>query len=51
MPLSERLEMRDIDSEVIFDGDQALDFVKSEEPEVMVLDLRMPGIDGIEVLN
>ncbi len=51
MTLSERLQMRDIDSEVVFNGDQALDFVKSEEPEVMVLDLRMPGIDGIEVLR
>ena len=51
MTLSDRLEMRDIDSEVVFNGEQALDFVDSDEPEVMVLDLRMPGIDGIEVLR
>ena len=51
MTLSDRLEMRNIDSEVVFNGEQALDFVDSDEPEVVVLDLRMPGIDGIEVLR
>jgi DNA-binding response OmpR family regulator len=25
--------------------------VEEEEPEVMILDLKMPGIDGIEVLR
>jgi DNA-binding response OmpR family regulator len=50
--LSERLQMRDLHSDTVFDGEQALDFVKDkEEPDVMVLDLRMPGIDGIEVLR
>lgn len=49
--LSERLMMREIGSAVAFDGQQALSFVKDEEPEVMVLDLKMPGIDGIEVLR
>ena len=28
-----------------------LDFVEKDEPDVMVLDLKMPGIDGIEVLR
>ncbi len=49
--LSERLSMREIGSAVVFDGEQALNLVKEEEPEVIVLDLRMPGIDGIEVLR
>ncbi|MFH1035007.1 MAG: response regulator [Pseudomonadota bacterium] len=49
--LSERLLMREIGSAVVYDGQQALSFVKDEEPEVMVLDLKMPGIDGIEVLR
>jgi two-component system, OmpR family, response regulator CpxR len=51
LTLSERLQMRDINSSVVHDGDEALSYVKSEEPDVMVLDLRMPGIDGIEVLR
>lgn len=29
----------------------ALSFTNNEEPDVMVLDLKMPGIDGIEVLR
>jgi len=49
--LSERLQMRDIGSAVVYDGEQALTFVEEEEPEVIVLDLKMPGIDGIEVLK
>jgi two-component system, OmpR family, response regulator CpxR len=36
---------------VAYDGESALSMIKEEEPEVMILDLKMPGIDGIEVLR
>lgn len=49
--LSERLLMRDLGTAVAYDGESALEVVKDDEPEVMILDLRMPGIDGIEVLR
>ena len=49
--LSERLLMRDIGSAVVYDGEEALRLVSEDEPEVVVLDLKMPGIDGIEVLR
>lgn len=49
--LSERLMMREIGSAVVYDGQEALNLVRDDEPEVIVLDLRMPGIDGIEVLK
>jgi len=49
--LSERLLMRDMGSTVAYDGESALAMVQEEEPEVMILDLKMPGIDGIEVLR
>ncbi|MBC2714797.1 MAG: response regulator [Desulfobacteraceae bacterium] len=49
--LSERLIMRDMGSAVAYDGESALNMVNEEEPEVMILDLKMPGIDGIEVLR
>ncbi|MDY6852019.1 MAG: response regulator [Thermodesulfobacteriota bacterium] len=49
--LSERLLLRDMGSTVAFDGESALDLIDEDEPEVMILDLRMPGIDGIEVLK
>jgi DNA-binding response OmpR family regulator len=49
--LSERLMMRDMGSAVVYDGESALNLVRDDEPEVMILDLKMPGIDGIEVLR
>lgn len=49
--LSERLMMRDMGSVVAYDGESALEIIDSDEPEVIILDLRMPGIDGIEVLK
>ncbi len=49
--LSERLSMREVGSHVVYDGESALEMVAEDEPEVMVLDLKMPGIDGIEVLK
>jgi len=49
--LSERLLMRDVGSAVAYDGESALNLVAEDEPEVMILDLKMPGIDGMEVLK
>ena len=49
--LSERLISRDVGSYAVFDGKQALDLIDDDKPEIMVLDLRMPGLDGIEVLR
>jgi DNA-binding response OmpR family regulator len=49
--LSERLQMRDLENETVYDGEQALEFVDDKEPDVMVLDLKMPGIDGMQVLR
>ncbi len=49
--LSERLLMRDMGSAVAYDGKSALDLVEDDDPEVMILDLKMPGIDGMEILK
>jgi DNA-binding response OmpR family regulator len=43
--------MRHIESAVVHGGLEALDVVDEDEPEVMVLDLKMPGVDGLEVLR
>ncbi|WP_457551780.1 response regulator [Desulfobacula sp.] len=49
--LSERLKMRQFSSEIAYNGQEALDFTDQEDTEVMILDLKMPGIDGFEVLK
>jgi DNA-binding response OmpR family regulator len=49
--LSERLKMRNMQPDAVYDGDQAISYVEENEPDVIVLDLKMPGIDGIETLR
>ena len=49
--LAERLEIRDLGPKVALSGEEALDFLAKDTPDVIVLDLRMPGIDGMEVLR
>lgn len=49
--LSERLQMRDYSSAAVYGGEEALSIVEEDEPDVMILDLKMPGIDGLEVLR
>ena len=49
--LAQRLKMRELNVETVYDGEQALSQVKSKEPDVMVLDLKMPGLHGMEVLK
>lgn len=48
--LSERLRMRDVPSHAVYSGEEALGILEDETPEVMVLDLKMPGVDGFETL-
>ncbi|MBI4052238.1 MAG: response regulator [Elusimicrobia bacterium] len=33
------------------DGPEALDLIKKERPHLMLLDVRMPGMDGMQVLR
>ncbi|MBW2472294.1 MAG: response regulator [Deltaproteobacteria bacterium] len=49
--LSERLMMRDLGPAVAYDGESALNLINEDEPDVMIVDLKMPGIDGFEVLR
>lgn len=49
--LSERLTLRNMGSAVVHDGKSALDLIDQDDPDVMVLDMKMPGESGIDVLK
>jgi len=49
--LAERLELREFDVTVSFSGNDALEKIKKLNFDVIILDVAMPGIDGIEALR
>jgi DNA-binding response OmpR family regulator len=49
--IAERLEIRGIQTQTASDGEQALTLVKTNLPDVVVLDLMMPGIGGLGILK
>jgi len=49
--LSNRLGMRGIKTDVVYNGQQALDYVAKSEPDIIVLDLEMPEVHGMDVLR
>lgn len=49
--LAERLELRGFQVSTANDGEEALRLVHEDPPEVMVLDVKMPGLGGMEVLK
>lgn len=49
--LAKRLNLRNLRTDVATSGEETLVFVRREVPDIMILDLRMPGMDGIEVLR
>ncbi len=49
--LSQRLGLRQMETAVAYRGEQALALLARWQPRVMVLDLKMPGLDGMEVLR
>jgi two-component system, OmpR family, KDP operon response regulator KdpE len=49
--LSINLRARGFDVDVAPDGEQALDLAARNHPDVVVLDLGLPGIDGVDVIR
>jgi len=49
--LAQRLEVREFDVTTAFNGADALERLEHEEVDLVVLDLQMPGVDGIAVLR
>jgi DNA-binding response OmpR family regulator len=49
--LQERLELRGVEARVALDGAAGLGMLEEKQPDAVVLDLRMPGLSGVEVLK
>jgi DNA-binding NtrC family response regulator len=49
--LAERLQLRDFDVTTALNGNDAINLVQENDYDVIVLDVKMPGKDGIETLR
>ena len=49
--LAERLVIRGFDAEGVTSSDEALKRINEKDFDVMVVDVKMPGIDGIELMK
>lgn len=49
--VAERLELRGFVVGYVLSGDDAVEALEADLPDLMVLDLKMPGMDGMEVLR
>ena len=49
--IAERLQIRGIQAQTATDGENALQMIEADPPQVVVLDVMMPGMGGIEVLQ
>jgi DNA-binding NtrC family response regulator len=49
--LMKRMKKRGVDVVGVGSGEQALDYLNKQPADVVVLDVRMPGIDGIQTLR
>ena len=49
--LVERLQLRGINAQAATNGETALKIIEENPPQVVVLDVMMPGIGGMEILQ
>ncbi len=49
--LAERLELRGLQARAATNGEDALQMIEADTPEIVILDVMMPGLGGLEVLR
>jgi DNA-binding NtrC family response regulator len=49
--LIERLLLRDIEAEGVTDGEEAVRRVRENDYDVVILDVKMPGLGGLEIMK
>jgi DNA-binding response OmpR family regulator len=49
--LAERLELRGLQARAATNGEDALHMIEAEPPQIVILDVMMPGLGGLEVLK
>ena len=49
--LAERLQLRGAQAQSATDGEEALHMIETDPPQIVILDVMMPGLGGLEVLK
>jgi DNA-binding response OmpR family regulator len=49
--LGERFSLRGIEADVVTTGVDAINLVREKDYDVVILDIKMPGMDGLQVLK
>ncbi len=49
--LAERLRLRDFDTQAVSNAEDAVTVIQNNPPDIVLLDYRMPGTDGIGLLK
>ena len=49
--LQERMELRDIAADYVLDGRKAAKKIEERDYDVVILDIMMPGVNGLDVLR
>lgn len=49
--LTERLQLRNYDAKAATNASDALTSIKKDPPDVVLLDLKIPGMEGIDILK
>lgn len=49
--LAERLLLRGVAAETATSGEEAIALIKESPPDIVILDLMMPGLGGLEILK